>query len=61
MAETDARYQQLSSNPDVVKVFNGYVQQAEVAFRRRVQEEHLVLTGDLLNSFRATAATAAQG
>jgi len=42
-------------------LLNKYVQVAERAFRSRVEEANLNLSGELLSSFRTEAAVAAQG
>ncbi|WP_020603131.1 hypothetical protein [Spirosoma spitsbergense] len=66
MAETngirgDARAEWLTTNRDVAKILDQYIIQAERAFVARVQAAGLVLSGELLNSFRHEAATIGEG
>ncbi|OJW76349.1 hypothetical protein [Spirosoma sp. 48-14] len=57
----DARAEWLSNNRDAAKILDTYLAQAEEAFKRRIQEAGLNLSGELLASFRQRAATEAEG
>ena len=48
-------------NPVFTEILNRYVNESEKAFRRQLQAEGVVLTGDLLNSIRAGAMERGKG
>lgn len=57
----DARAEWLTSNRDVAKILDTYIDQAEQAFRARIQAAGKVLTGEMLQSFRQEAARVGEG
>lgn len=57
----DARAEWLTSNREVAKILEAYINRAELAFKARIQAAGKVLTGELLRSFRADTATIGEG
>ncbi|MGF7217485.1 hypothetical protein GGR92_003659 [Spirosoma lacussanchae] len=57
----DARAEWLTSNRDAARILTAYIGQAENAFKSKIQAAGLTLTGELLASFRTTAATEGEG
>lgn len=51
----------LAQDSELLRIFDGYIAEAERVFRRRIMDEGVVLTGETLDSFRTEAATAAGG
>ncbi|WP_375445741.1 hypothetical protein [uncultured Fibrella sp.] len=45
----------------IAQLLNAYIQKAENAFQRRISSQGLVLTGEMLNSFRQYAAERGEG
>ncbi|MEZ0484296.1 hypothetical protein [Fibrella aquatica] len=45
----------------IARILNAYLQKAEDAFQRRISSQGLVLTGEMLSSFRQYAAERAEG
>ncbi len=56
-----AREEWLSSNRDATLILEKYVTLAEQAFKSRIQAAGLVLTGELLSSFRQEAGRVGEG
>jgi hypothetical protein len=52
----DARAVWLTTNREAAQILDAYIQKAEQAFQSRIQAAGKVLTGELLRSFRRTAA-----
>ena len=52
---------ELAEDATLRQLLDKYIEEAEKAFQRRIVAEGLVLTGELLNSFRRMAAQAGQG
>ncbi|KAB7728013.1 hypothetical protein F5984_19860 [Rudanella paleaurantiibacter] len=57
----DARAIWLSTNRDAAKVLDGYILKAEELFKSRIAEAGLVLTSEMLSSFRTFAAEEGDG
>ena len=57
----DARAEWLTSNRDAAKVLDQYIQLAEREFISRIRGAGLIVTGDLLASFKHDAAIIAEG
>ncbi|PRY47112.1 hypothetical protein CLV58_101178 [Spirosoma oryzae] len=56
-----ARATWLTTNRNTAQILDQYIIKAEAAFIARAKAAGLVLTGEMLNSFRRTAATEANG
>ncbi|MCK8493805.1 hypothetical protein M0L20_18205 [Spirosoma sp. RP8] len=57
----DARATWLTTNRDAAKVLDGYTIKAVELFKQRIHQAGLVLTQDMLNSFRIFAAEEGEG
>lgn len=59
MAETTAG--RFVEPEQLARLLNAYIQRAEETFKRRISSQGLVLTGEMLNSFRRYAAERGEG